>query len=218
MIDGKLNWNAHTNNIVSKLMRGNSILSKLRYHVNKEISRTIYFAIFHSCLTYVTTVWGQTRILQKHITVLQKKALRIMSFAPFNSHSLSYFHDYNILKFCDIINIEASAFIKNCFNSNTFSVFAERFKLISESHAHNTRSSSKGLLFVPRYNTSRFGRTLIICSATLIWNHLQNKYSNHDFMKLAPKALKKFLTQKLVSLYIVSNNSAYFLPITKTIT
>ena len=124
-----------------------------------------------------------------------------MSFAPFNSHSSSYFHDYNILKFCDIITIEACAFINNCFNSNTFSVFAERFKLISESHAHNTRSSSKSLLFVPSYNTSRFGRKSIICSATLIWNHLQNKYSNHDFMKLAPKALKKFVTQKSVSLY-----------------
>ena len=201
---------------MSKLMRGNSVWSELRY-VNKEILRTIYFAIFYSCLTYVTTVCRQTRIPQKRITVFQKKALRIMSFAPLNSHSLSYFHDYNILKFCDIINIETCAFIKTCFNSNTFSVFAERFKLISESHAHNTRSSSKGLLFVPRYNTSRFGRTLIICSATLIWNHLQNKYSNHDFMKLAPKTLKKFLTQKLGS-YIASNNSAYFLPITKTMT
>ena len=29
-----------------------------------------------------------------------------MSFAPFNSHSSSDFHDYNILKCCDIINIE----------------------------------------------------------------------------------------------------------------
>ena len=184
-------------------MRGNSILSKLRHYVNKEILRTIYFAIFHSCLTYVTTVWEQTRIHRKRIAVLQKKALKIMSFAPFNSHSLSYFHDYNILKFCNIINVETCAFINNCFNSNTFSVFGERFKLISESHAHNTRSSSKGLLFVPRYNTSRFGRTLIICSATLIWNHLQNKYSNHDFMKLAPKALKKFLTRKKISILIL---------------
>ena len=102
------------------------------------------------------------------------------------------------MKFCDIINIEACAFFNNCFNSNTFSVFAERFKLISESHAHNTRSSSKGLLFVL---SCIFERKLIICSATLIWNHLQNKYSNHDFMKLAPKALKKFIFQKLVSLY-----------------
>ena len=98
-----------------------------------------------------------------------------------------------------IVNIEACTFINNCFNSNTFTVFAERFKLVSESHAHNTRSSNKGLLFVPSYNTSRFGRKLVVCSATQVWNHFQNKYSNHDFMKLAPKALN-FLTQKLIFL------------------
>ena len=40
-------------------MKGNSILSKLKY-VNKKIVRTIYFAIFHPYLTYVRTVWGQT--------------------------------------------------------------------------------------------------------------------------------------------------------------
>ena len=37
-----------------------------------------------------------------------------MSSEPFNSHSSSYFHDYIILKFSDIINIEACAFINNC--------------------------------------------------------------------------------------------------------
>ena len=57
LIDNKLNWNTHTNNIVSKLKRGNSILSILTYYVNKEILRTIYFAIFRSYFTYVTTVW-----------------------------------------------------------------------------------------------------------------------------------------------------------------
>ena len=148
-----------------------------------------------------TTVWGQTRIPQKRITVLLKKELRIMSFAPFNFHLSSYFHDYSILKFCDIINIEVSAFINNCFNSNTFSVFSERFKLVSESHAHNTRSSSKGLLFVPSYNTARLGRKLVIFSATLTWNHLQNKDRNQDFMNFFPKALKNILTQKLIPLY-----------------
>ena len=136
LIDHKINWKTHTNNIVSKLMRGNSILSKLRY-VNKEILRTIYFAIFYSYLTYVTTIWRKTIIPQKRITALQKKPLRIMSFAPFNSHLSSYLHDCNILKFRDIVNIEASAFINNCFNSNTFTLFAERFKLVSQSHFHN---------------------------------------------------------------------------------
>ena len=36
--------------------------------------------------------------------------------------------------------------------------------------------------------------------ACLLSIHLQNKYSKHDFMKLAPKALKNLLTQKLISL------------------
>ena len=51
LIRDKLNWNTHANSIVSKLIGGNSILSKLRY-----------------------------------VNFLQKKALPIMSFAPFNSH------------------------------------------------------------------------------------------------------------------------------------
>ena len=42
-----------------------------------------------------------------------------MIFAPFNSYLSSYFYDYNILKFCDIINIEGCAFINNSFKRNT---------------------------------------------------------------------------------------------------
>ena len=112
-----------------------------------------------------------------------------------------FFHDYNILKFCDIVNIEVCTFVNNCFNRNTFSVFAERFIIVSESHARNTRSSSKGLLFVPSYSTSKFRKKSVFCFAALIWNHLQSKYSNHEFMKLAPKVLKIALTQKLICLY-----------------
>ena len=71
-----------------------------------------------------------------------------MSFAHFNSHLLPYFQDCNILEFCDIVNIEACISINSCFYGNTFLVFAERYKFVTESHAHNTRSSSKGLLFL----------------------------------------------------------------------
>ena len=120
-----------------------------------------------------------------------------MNFSPFNSHSSSYFHDYNIFKFCDIINIEACAFVNNCFNSHNFSLFAERFKIVSETHAHNTRSSNKGLLFVPSYNTSRFGRKLLTFSATIIWNHLQTKYSNHDFYETGSKSTEKLFNSKI---------------------
>ena len=85
---------------------GNSFFSKLRHYVNKEILRTIYFAMFYSYLNYFTTVWRKSRIPQKLIIFLQEKGLRIMSFLPFSFHSSSYIHDYNILTFSDIVNIE----------------------------------------------------------------------------------------------------------------
>ena len=116
LTDDKFNYNTHTNNIVSRFKRSNSILSKLRYYVNKEIMGTIYFAIFRSYLTYVTIVLGQIRIPKKRITVLHKSALSIMIFKTLNSLSSSYFHNTSILKFYDLV--------KNCFNSNTFSLFA----------------------------------------------------------------------------------------------
>ena len=96
--------------------------------------------MFHSYLNYVTTVWEKTRIPQKLITILKEKGLRITSFLPFNSHSSPYFYYYNILTFLDIVNIEARASISNCLNSNSFSEFARRLKLVPKSHAHNTRS------------------------------------------------------------------------------
>ena len=56
---------------------------------------------------------GTNKNPQRHITVLQRKMLRIMSLALFNSHSSSYFHEYSIFKFCDIINIEACDLLKD---------------------------------------------------------------------------------------------------------
>lgn len=96
--------------------------------------------MLHSYLNYVTTVWEKTRIPQKRITILKEKGLRITSFLPINSHSSPYFYYYNMLTFLDIVNIEACASINNCLNSNTFSEFAGRLRLVSKYHAHKTRS------------------------------------------------------------------------------
>ena len=123
-----------------------------------------------------------------------------MRFAQSNSNLSSYFHEYNILKFCDTVNIEACAFIDNCFNNNTFSAFAEKFKLVPESHAHNTRSSSKGLLFVSSYKTPRFGRKSIICSATLKWNHLQ--IQEQLFYETCTKRAEKQSNSKIINLIL----------------
>ena len=75
-------------------------------YVNKGALRTVYFAIFCSYVIYFPIEWG--------------KALRIMQFAQFNSHTSPLSYNSNILKFFDIIFTGSYFFINNCFNKASF--------------------------------------------------------------------------------------------------
>ena len=46
-IDENLNWKKHINEISTKLIKGNAMLSKLRHFVNKDILLSVYYGIFH---------------------------------------------------------------------------------------------------------------------------------------------------------------------------
>ena len=124
-----------------------------------------------------------------------KKALRITNFASFNAHTTPLLKNCNILKFTDIINVESCSFINNCFNMDSFSIFNENFKLVSTTHTYNTRSARNGLLFVPSYNTVRFGRKSIIHSTILTWNYLQDNLTEYNFLRLTRKSLQILLAK-----------------------
>ena len=131
----------------------------------------------------------------------EKKTLRIMNFVPFNAHTTPLLKNCNVLNFADVINVESCIFINNCFNRDSFSIFNENFKLVSTTHSYNTRSARNGLLFVPSYNTVRFGRKSIIHSTTLTWNYLQDKLTEYNFLYLTPKSLKILLVKFFISEY-----------------
>ena len=118
--DENLNWKVHIHDLASKLNRANAILAKLRHFVNIEILRCTYFAIFHSHLNYVCIAWGLTRFPQQKVSILQKKALRIMNFVPFHVHTTPLFKNCNVLNFADIINVESCISINKCFNRDSF--------------------------------------------------------------------------------------------------
>ena len=118
----------------------------------------------------------------------------------YQSSGMLSFKNCNILKFADIINVESCIFINNCFNKDSFSIFNENFKSVSTMHSYNTRSARNGRLFVPSYNTVRFGKKSIIHSTTLTWNYLQDKLAEYNFMCLTPRSLK-ILVKFFVSEY-----------------
>ena len=81
-IDENLNCKHHVTDIAIKLNRANALLLKIRNFVNVIILKTIYCAIFDSHINNANVIWAQNFNAVDRVFILQKKALRIISFQP----------------------------------------------------------------------------------------------------------------------------------------
>ena len=79
------------NKISTKLIKGNAMLSKLRHFVNKDVLVSVYYGIFHSHLAYLCLVWDQAKFSLNLITLLQKRATKILHFAAYRDHTSRLF-------------------------------------------------------------------------------------------------------------------------------
>ena len=113
-LDEYLNWSPHINHLSQKLVKANAMLCKLRHFVNAATTKSIYYAIFHSHLSYVCTARSENLNSKHRINLLPKKAMQIISFASFNAHTLPIFAKLNIIKFPDLISF------CNCLSRNIF--------------------------------------------------------------------------------------------------
>ena len=99
LLDCHLNWKDHVQHIC-KISRSIGILCKIRYFVDIDTRIQLYYAIIYPFLTFSCLVWGNTYISNiKPLEILQKKAIRIVTFSQFNAHTSSLFHDLRLLKF-----------------------------------------------------------------------------------------------------------------------
>ena len=143
---------------------------KLCHYVNKASIKWIYYAIFHYHLSCVCTAWGQNLNPKNCINLIQKKAVRIISFVQYDAHILSVFAKLNVIKFSDLISLCNCLFIYKHFLSKAHSVFSHVAILTSNTHKQNTRVASHGLLIKPTCNTSKYGTNAFVASAIASWN------------------------------------------------
>ena len=103
LIQENLNWNSHIDYICNKISRTTGILSRLKHYIPKYILRIIYNSLCMSYISYAVTVWGgSSNESLKRLKVLQKKGIRHVCNAKYNSHTDPLFKNCNILKFDDL--------------------------------------------------------------------------------------------------------------------
>ena len=129
----------------------------MRKYFSLKISRSIYFAIFDSYLSYCCLVWAQNCSTIQQIIILQKKAVRIINFQTKNSHTSPLFKQSSILKFQDKICLEKILFVSKSLNNLSPSVFNTWFSFSSDQHNYETSRSTQSDLTKLFHKTNRYG-------------------------------------------------------------
>lgn len=152
IIDEQLNWFAHIKHIKSKISKGLGIIKKARPLLSKTCLITLYYTFVYPYFTYCIEVWGSTfPSYLLPLFRLQKRAIRLIAFLPYNHTTVDTFISLNILNLKNIYIYSVSIFMFKFVNDMLPDIFKSYFKYNHEIHKRVTRSSH--LLHAPFVKT-----------------------------------------------------------------
>ena len=170
IMDDKLTWKHHIEYISSKISKGIGIIYKVREYLNKETLVNLYYTFIYPYFSYCNEVWGSTYACHlKKLTLLQKRAIRILCNKSRSEHTNPLFHNLNILKFRNIHRFVVAQFMFKLYHGKLPSMFENMFCLNQSVHHYSTRQAT--LLHIPTVMTNRSKQTTRY-EGCIIWNEV----------------------------------------------
>ena len=109
IIDENINWKSHIKYIQTKVSRNISVLSKAKHLLDCNSLRMLYCSLVLPYLNYCSEVWGNTyKSALSGLTVLQKRAIRIIHKVKYREHTNMLFFNSKLLKLTDIIEYKTA--------------------------------------------------------------------------------------------------------------
>jgi hypothetical protein len=178
------------------------MLAKARHYLPTKEIMSLYYATFASHLNYGCQIWSQhPRTILKKIEILQKNAVRIITFSEFKAHTGPIFKALKILKFKNQIELFNCLLVHDQLNNLFPASFNNYFTSTNNLYLTKTRSCQTGKLFIPSVNSTRYGRHSIKHSCILSWNHCIKQFPNTNFMIINRLNMKKLITDKFINSY-----------------
>jgi len=149
IIDEHLTFKGHINIMNSKLKRANNLLALSRHYLPSSLLKQVYYAQFHSHLSYGCQVWGLRPASINQTIILQKKAIRLMSFSHKYAPTNPIFKDLQVLQLEDLITSNNINFVHKTLTNASPSHFNNFYKLYTPSHNHDTVNNPSSLYSIP---------------------------------------------------------------------
>ena len=96
-LDEHLTWKNHIAAITSKISKSLFAINRVKYLLPHYALKTLYFSLVQSHIQYGIQAWGNASTISK-ITVLQKRAIRIINQINYRGHTDPLFKSERILK------------------------------------------------------------------------------------------------------------------------
>ena len=183
IIDCSISWKEQISELTSKLNKACYAIRAIKPLLSLHVLRTVYFAYFHSIMTYGIVFWGNSH-LSSTIFKIQKRALRIMTNKSKRESCRPIYNQLQILTLPSQYIFSLLIFVvKN----------KDLFLLNSDIHSFNTRNNSN--LHIPDTNLTIFQKG-VLYSGCKIYNklppHIKSLSNN---LKRFKSLLKGFLME-----------------------
>ena len=140
IVDEKLTWREHIRHCQRKIRSGIYALNMVKHSLSAINLRMLYFSLVHPFLQYGNILWGSACKTHIHcLTVLQKRALQIISHSNYNEHTSALFKSFLIPKLDDIFNIQLLTTMRRCVLGELPNALLKHFRLNDSLHNYNTR-------------------------------------------------------------------------------
>jgi len=106
-LDDNLTWKSQIAHVETKVSRNISILNKAKYLLDYKALRMLYCSLILPFCIYCIEVWGNTYMSNiKPLSILQKRAVRIIHNADSREHTNRQFFKSGLLKLKDIAELQ----------------------------------------------------------------------------------------------------------------
>lgn len=182
-IQENLKWTSHITNLTAKLNKCSYALRILSGSTSLNVSRTAYFANFHSILTYGIIFWGNS---PEGLAVfrIQKRTLRSLVGARTMESCKPIFKRLKIMPLPCVYIYQVLVFVW------TSLVSSDSFRRNHLIHNHNTRQRDNLHVISTKTSLCKSG---VLHSGTVLFNNLPSTMKNIESKKLFKRELKTYL-------------------------
>jgi len=200
IINNKLNFGRHIDEICRKLSRACGIIHSVSRILSTKTLRTLYHALFYSHLTQSIILWGNAPECQtRPVRMLMNKVLRTILGVKFNNdyvpsiQTVEMYRRLDLLMFGDVYNYCLLKYYRNLKFDNEY-LYRHYYDNLIPNHPYTTRGVSFN---VPRIRLEIEKRSIVFQSIRLF-----NTLDVNFFNEMSSLQLKKMYKKYFISRYL----------------